>query len=187
MIEANDLRPGSVFELDGDLFETLSYQHQKIGRGGATVKTKLRNLRTGSTIERTFASGDRFQDVRLESREVQFLYNDDNLFHFMDTETYEQPVLSREVLGDTVNYLKENMMLQLTMHENEAIRIELPTTVDLEVTETPPVFKGDTASGSTKKATLETGIVVDVPFFIEQGDVVRVDTRKNEYVTRASS
>ncbi|RME48661.1 MAG: elongation factor P [Chloroflexi bacterium] len=187
MIEANDLRPGTVFELDGDLFEVLTYQHQKLGRGGATVKTKLKNLRTGSTIDRTFASNDRLADVRLESREVQFLYQDGDLYYFMDTETYDQPVLSREALGDAVNYLKENMTLQLAMHEGEAIRIELPTTVDLEVVKTPPAFKGDTASGSTKKATLETGIVVDVPFFIEQGDVVRVDTRTNAYVTRVSN
>jgi elongation factor P len=185
MIQANDLRPGTVFELDGDLFEVLTYHHQKLGRGGATVKTKLKNLRTGSTIDRTFASNDRLEEVRLESREVQFLYRDGDLFYFMDTETYEQPVLPGDALGDAVNYLKENMTLQLAMHEGDAIRIELPTTVDLEVVKTPPAFKGDTASGSTKKATLETGIVVDVPFFIEQGDIVRVDTRTNAYVTRA--
>lgn len=186
MIEANDLRPGTVFELDGELFEVLTYQHQKLGRGGATVKTKIKNLRTGTTIDRTFSSSERLQDVRLESREVQFLYTDGDLYYFMDTETYEQPVLPKAVLGDAVNYLKENMTLQLAMHEGEAIRIELPTTVDLEVTKTPPAFKGDTASGSTKKATLETGIVVDVPFFVEQGDIVRVDTRTNQYVTRVS-
>lgn len=187
MIEANDLRSGSVFEVDGDLFEVLTYQHQKIGRGGATVKTKLKNLRTGSTIDRTFSSNDRLQDVRLESRQVQFLYRDSDLFYFMDTETYDQPVLPKDALGDAVNYLKESMTLQLSMHEGEAIRVDLPTTVDLEVIKTPPAFKGDTASGSTKKATLETGIVVDVPFFIDQGDFVRVDTRTNAYVTRVSS
>ncbi|MFQ5858586.1 MAG: elongation factor P [Anaerolineae bacterium] len=186
MIQANDLRPGSVFELDGELFEVLSYQHQKIARGGATVKTKIKNLRTGSTIDRTFASNDKLDDVRLESREVQFLYRDGDLFYFMDTETYEQPILSEDALGGAVDYLKENMTLQLAMHEGESIRIELPTTVDLEVVNTPPAFKGDTASGSTKKATLETGIMVDVPFFIEQGDTVRVDTRTNAYVTRVS-
>ena len=184
MIDANDLRPGSIFELDGEIFEVTSFQHQKIGRGGATIKTKLRNLRSGSTIDRTFTSNDRFQDVRLESRQVQYLYRDGSLYYFMDTETYDQPVLTQDALGDKVDYLTENMTLQLAMYENEAIRIDLPVTVDLEVTDTPPAFKGDTASGSTKKATLETGIVVDVPFFIEMGNVVRVDTRTNEYVTR---
>lgn len=184
MIEANDLRSGTVFEMDGELFEVSTFHHQKLARGGATVKTKLKNLRTGSTIDRTFASNDRLQDVRLESREVQFLYRDGDLFHFMDTETYEQPVLPGEALGNAVNYLKESMTLLVAMHEGEAIRVALPTTVDLEVVKTPPAFKGDTASGSTKKATLETGIVVDVPFFIDQGDVVRVDTRTNAYVTR---
>lgn len=186
MIDANDLRPGTVIELGDELYEVQTFHHQKLGRGGATVKTKLKNLRTGTTIERSFASDDRVQDIRLESREVQYLYRDGNLFHFMDTETYEQPVLSEDALGDTVNYLKENMTLHLAMHEGEAIRIELPTTVDLEVTQTPPAFKGDTASGSTKKATVETGIVVDVPFFVERGDVIRVDTRTNEYVTRVT-
>ena len=187
MAEASDLRPGNVIDMDGELFEVLTYHHQKLGRGGATVKTKLKNLRSGTTIERTFASDDRVQEIRLESREVQYLYDDGDLYHFMDTETYEQPVLSREALSDVVNYLKENMTLQLAMHEGEAIRIILPTTVDLEVTKTPPAFKGDTASGSTKKATLETGIVVDVPFFVERGDVIRVDTRTDEYVTRVTS
>lgn len=184
MIQANDLRPGTVFEMDGELYEVLTYQHQKLGRGGATVKTKLKNLRTGSTIERTFSSDDRVEDVRLESREVQFLYSDGELYYFMDTETYEQPVLSKEALGNAVNYLKENVTLEVAMHEGKAVRIVLPTTVDLEVVRTPPAFKGDTASGSTKKATLETGIVVDVPFFVETGDIVRVDTRTNAYVTR---
>lgn len=186
MIEASDLRSGNVFELNGELYEVLDYHHQQLGRGSATIRTKLKNLRTSTTIERTFAPDDRINDVRLESREVQYLYNEDNLYYFMDTETYEQPVLSEKALGDAVNYLKENMTLHLAMHEGEAIRIELPTTVDLAVVKTPPAFKGDTASGSTKKATLETGIVVDVPFFIERGDVVRVDTRTNEYVTRVS-
>lgn len=188
MAEANDLRPGNVIELDdGELYEVQTFHHQKLGRGGAMVKTKLKNLRSGTTIERTFSSDDRVHDIRLESREVQYLYNDGDLYHFMDTETYEQPVLGEEALGVAVNYLKENMTLQLAMYEGEAIRITLPTTVDLEVVKTPPAYKGDTASGSTKKATLETGIVVDVPFFVERGDIIRVDTRSNEYVTRVTS
>ncbi|MBS1252956.1 MAG: Elongation factor P [Anaerolineales bacterium] len=186
MTEANDLRSGNVIELDGELYEVQSYHHQQLGRGGATVKTKLKNLRSGTTIGRTFTSDDWVDEIRLESREVQYLYNDGNLYHFMDTQTYEQPVLSEEALGNAISYLKENMTLQLAMYEGEAIRIKLPTTVDLEVTKTPPAFRGNTASGSTKKATVETGIVVDVPFFIERGDIVRVDTRSDEYVTRVT-
>jgi elongation factor P len=184
MIDANDLRPGVVFEMDGELYEVVEYQHQKLARGGATIKTKLRNLRTGAIIDRTFGSSDRLHDVRLESRPVQYLYNDGEVYYFMDTETYEQPALPKEALGDAVKYLKENMTLKLAMYEGQAIRIELPTTVDLKVVETAPAFKGDTASGSTKPATLETGIVVQVPFFVETGDVVRVDTRTGAYVTR---
>lgn len=184
MIEANALRPGVVFEMNGELYEVVEYQHEKRGRGGATIKTKLRNLHTGAIIDRTFGSSDRFRDVRLESRSVQYLYNDGETYYFMDLETYEQPALSKEALGDAVKYLKENMTLKLAMHEGRAIRIELPTTVDLEVVETAPAFKGDTASGSTKPATLETGIVVQVPFFVAPGDIVRVDTRTGEYVTR---
>jgi elongation factor P len=186
MADANDLRPGNVIELDGELYEVQTFHHQKLGRGGATVKSKLKNLRSGATTERTFASDDRVNEIRLESREVQYLYSDGDLFHFMDLESYEQPVLSRDALEGATDYLKENMTLQLAMHEGEAVRINLPITVDLEVVKTPPAFKGNTASGGTKKATLETGIVVDVPFFVDRGDVVRVDTRTNEYVTRVT-
>jgi len=184
MISATDLRKGATFELDGDLYRVLEYQHSYIGRGSANVRTKLRNLRSGRTIDRTFPASEKFQEVRLELRQVQFLYRDGDLYYFMDTETYEQPALSAEVLGDRVNYLKEGLILSLSMHEAQPVEIELPVTVELEVTQTEPGVKGDTATGATKRATLETGLTVQVPLFVEQGDPIRVDTRTGEYLTR---
>jgi elongation factor P len=184
MIEAAQLRKGTVIELDGELFRVYEYQHQKIGRGGANVKTKMKNLSTGAMVDRTFGSNDRLQDIRLESRRVQYLYNDGNMYYFMDLQTYEQPGLPADAVAEVQQFLVENMELNLSMHEGKAIEIDLPTTVDLEVTETPPGFKGDTASGSTKPATLANGMRVNVPYFIEPGDVIRVDTRTGDYVTR---
>jgi elongation factor P len=184
MISATDLRKGVTFELDGELCRVLEYQHSYVGRRSANVRTKLRNLRTGGTIERTFAATEKFQEVRLELRQVQFLYRDGDLYYFMDTETYEQPALSADVLEDRVSYLKEGLVLSLSMHEGQPVEIELPVTVDLQVTRTEPGVKGDTATGATKRASLETGLVVQVPLFVEEGDVIRVDTRTGEYLTR---
>jgi len=185
MIGVQDLRKGTTFiDDDGNLYRVLEYQHVKLGRGNAVIKTKLRNLKTGATIERTFQSGGRVQDVRLDHHQVQYLYNDGENYHFMDLETFEQPVLSREMLGDAALYLKENVTVDLLTYEGKPIEIELPTTVDLKVVDTAPGFKGDTASGGGKPATLETGVVVTVPFFVNVGDIVRVDTRDGSYVTR---
>ncbi len=184
MIDVNQLRKGVTFEMDGALWRVLDYQHHKPGRGNAIIRTKLRNLRTGATLERNFLSGDRVQDVRLETREVQYLYNDGHIYYFMDTETYEQPALNADLLEDVIPYLKENTVLEIVSYEGEALGVELPTTVDLEVTFTEPGFKGDTASGGNKPATLETGLTVQVPLFVNTGDVIRVDTRTGEYVTR---
>jgi elongation factor P len=184
MIEAAQLRKGTVVEIDGELYRVFEFQHQKIGRGGANVKTKLRNLVTGSIAERTFNSDERLQDVRLESRRVQYLYTDGDLYHFMDVETFEQPVLSAAMIEDVKPYLVENMELQMSIHDGIAVEIELPTTVDLPVAETAPGYKGDTASGGGKPAKLSNGVTINVPFFIEAGDVVRVDTRTGSYVTR---
>lgn len=186
MIEASALRPGTVFEMDGDLFRVLTFQSTHMGRGGATVRTKLRNLRSGATIERTFGPDQRFQDVRLESRQVQYLYNDGDLYYFMDTETFEQPAIPASVLGDHAKFLKENEILEIEFYDNEPIEIELPVTVDLKVVHTEPGFAGDTAQGATKPAETETGLVVQVPLFVNQGDVIRVDTRTGEYLTRVS-
>jgi elongation factor P len=165
----------------------FDFQHQKIGRGGANVKTKLRNLISGAMMDRTFNSDERLQDVRLESRKVQYLYCDGDLYHFMDLETFEQPVLSAAAVEDVKQYLVENMELSVALYNGQAVQIELPTTVDLEVMETAPGYKGDTASGGGKPATLANGLVVSVPFFVEVGDVVRVDTRTDSYVTRVRS
>jgi elongation factor P len=184
MISATELRKGVTFELDGELHRVLEYQHTYLGRGSANVRVKLRNLRTGRTIERNFGANDRFQDVRLELRQVQYLYADGDLYYFMDTETFEQPALTADTLGENVDFLKEGMVLSLSMYENEPVEIELPVTVDLEVTQTDPGVRGDTATGATKRATLETGLAVQVPLFVEEGDIVRVDTRTGEYLTR---
>ncbi|HIC94038.1 MAG TPA: elongation factor P [Anaerolineae bacterium] len=184
MISANDLRRGTVFEMDGELYRVVEYQHSFIGRGSATVRVKVRNLRTGALVERTFPPEERIKDVRLETREVQYLYRDGDLYYFMDTETYEQPALSAEALGEAVNYLTEGMVLELSTYEGKPVEVELPVTVDLKVVEAPPGFAGDTATSATKWVTLETGLKIQVPLFVKEGDVVRVDTRTGEYVTR---
>jgi len=184
MIAANDLRKGTVFEMEGELFRCLDYQHSYVGRGSANVKVRLRNLRSGATIDRTFTPAHRLQDIRLEGREVQYLYTDGDLYYFMDTETYDQPALTAEALGDAVQFLKDNQILKIAFYEDEAIEVDLPTTVDLEVTFTEPAVKGDTATGATKLATTETGLTVQVPLFVAEGDVIRVDTRTGAYLTR---
>ena len=185
MLSATELRKGVTFELDGELHRVLEYQHSYIGRGSANVRVKLRNLRTGRTIEHTFGANEKFQDVRLELRQVQYLYRDGDLFYFMDTETYEQPAVTAETLQEKVDYLKEGLVLSISMYEGQPLEIELPVTVDLKVSQTDPGVKGDTATGATKRATTETGLAVQVPLFIEEGDIVRVDTRTGEYLTRA--
>lgn len=184
MIDVNDLRKGVTFELDGNLYKVLDYEHNKPGRGNATIRIKARNLRTGATIEKTFISGNRVQDVRLEYQTVQYLYRDGPFFYFMNTETYEQPAVAAEVIGDAAGYLKEGMEVKLTIYNNEVIDIELPTSVDLKVTQADVAVKGDTATGVTKRVTLETGVEVDVPYFVNEGDTIRVDTRTGAYVTR---
>lgn len=184
MISVTQLRKGVTFLLDDQIYRVLEYDHYKPGRGAAFVRTKLRNLRTGATVNRTFLSGDRVQEVRLEHQTVQYLYNDGDLYYFMNTETYEQPALSKEILEDVIPYLKEGITLDIEMYEGEPIGIELPTTVDLKVIEAPPGYAGDTATSATKEVILETGLKVQAPLFIEVGDVVRVDTRTGEYITR---
>ncbi|HAL61564.1 MAG TPA: elongation factor P [Chloroflexi bacterium] len=184
MISASDLRKGVTFILDGELYRVVDYQHSYLGRGSARVRVTMKNLQTGATLERVFGADERIEEVRLELREVQYLYTDGYLYYFMDTETYEQPALSAEALGEKVYYLKEGLTLHISMHEGRPVEVELPVTADLEVTQTEPGIKGDTATGATKKATLETGLVVQVPLFVEEGDIVRVDTRTGEYLTR---
>jgi elongation factor P len=184
MIDVNELRKGVTFELDGELYKVLDYQHHKPGRGKAVIRTTILNLRTGVSIDKNFISGDRVQDIRLDHHTVQYLYSDGDLYYFMDTDTYEQPSLSAETLGEAVNYLTDGLTLELSTYEGEPIDIELPITVELEVVEAPPGFAGDTATGATKEVTLETGLKVQVPLFVEKGDHIKVDTRTGEYLTR---
>jgi elongation factor P len=184
MIDVNELRRGVTFTMDGELYKVLEYQHYKPGRGKAIIRTTLRNLRTGTTIQHNFTSGDRVEDIRVERRGVQYLYTDGDLYHFMDTETYEQTALGTSMLGDQVRYLKEGMELVLSSYEGEPLDVELPTTIEMEVVEAEMAIAGDTATGAMKKVRLETGLEVQVPLFVEQGDVIRVDTRTGTYVTR---
>ena len=184
MIEANKLRKGTTFQDNKDLFKVLDYTHIKMARGGATVRTKVINLRSGSITEKTFNTGEKVQDIRLDHQEVQFLYSDGDLYYFMNTETYEQPALGKETLAEVIPYLVDGMEVKLSTYEGEPIDVEIPTTVELEVVETEPGFAGDTATGATKPATMSTGLVVQVPLFINEGDTIRVDTRSGEYLTR---
>jgi elongation factor P len=186
MISTGDLRRGAMFELDGQIVSVLDFQHQKIGRGSAQVRMRLRNVRTGAIFDRTVQAGEKWPRVRLDHRTVQFLYREDDNFYVMDQESYDQFALSRQQLGDAVNYLKEGISFGLLSYENEPVDVDLPITVDLGVEQTEPGFKGDTATGGTKPATLETGLVIQVPLFVNTGDVVRVDTRTGTYQTRAS-
>ncbi len=184
MIDVNELRKGTTFELKGSLYKVLDYHHHKPGRGKATIRVKVRDLRTGAITDMTFPSGDRVQDVRLDYHNVQYLYTDGEFYHFMDTETFDQPAIRAEIIGDAARYLKEGMEVKLTFYENEPLDIELPITVDLEVVRAEAAVRGDTATGVTKKVVTETGLEVQVPSFVETGDVIRVDTRTGEYVTR---
>ncbi len=185
MIDVNDLRKGVTFTLDGQLYKVLEYSHNKPGRGNATIRTKLVNLKTGVNLERTFQSGDRVQDIRLDHRQAQYLYNDGHLYYFMDTATYEQTPLTAEALGDNISYLKENLEVKLTFYEDQPIDVELPAAVDLKVVESEVGVKGDTASSANKLATTESGLKVQVPLFVNVGDTIRVDTRAGTYITRA--
>jgi len=184
MIDVNDLRKGVTFELDNALYKVLDYEHHKPGRGKATIRIKSRNLRTGTILEKSFISGDRVQDVRLDYHNVQFLYTDGEIYHFMDLDTYDQPAISGEILGDSAQYLKEGLEVKLTFYTGEPLDIELPTSVDLKVIRADIAVRGDTATGVTKKVTTETGLAVQVPNFVEEGDSIRVDTRNGAYVTR---
>ncbi|MEY3150181.1 MAG: Elongation factor [Chloroflexota bacterium] len=184
MIDVNDLRKGVTFIYDGGLYRVLEYAHNKPGRGNATIRVKIRNLRTGSTMERTFTSGDRVQNVRLDNRKVQYLYREGDLYYFMDLDTFEQPVMNGKTLGDALPYLLENLQVDLTEFEGEALGVELPVTVDMLVVEAEMAVRGDTATGVTKSVKTSTGLQVQVPAFVSSGDTIRVDTRTGEYLTR---
>jgi len=184
MIDANRLRKGVTFEDSGDLLKVLDYSHNKTARGGATIRTKTINLRTGSITEKTFNSGEKVKDIRLDHQEVQYLYSDGNLYYFMNTETYEQPALGKDVLADVIPYLVDGMMVKLSSYNGEALDLEIPTTIEMEVTESEPGYAGDTATGATKLVKVGTGLEVQTPLFVEVGDTIRIDTRTGEYLTR---
>ena len=184
MISTGELKKGVAIELDGELWQILDYHHIKMGRGSAQVRITLRNIKRGQTVERSFQAGTKWPRASMERRPVQFLYRDGNDFNFMDVDTYDQFSLRREQLGDAANYLKDGMTLDRTSYQGETIGVELPVTVDLLVTASEPGFAGDTQSGARKPATTETGLTVQVPIFIDQGDTIRIDTRTGEYQTR---
>jgi len=186
LISTGDLKKGVVFEMDGQLFQVMDYQHLKIGRGSAQVRMRLRNVRTGAVIDRTVQAGEKWPRVRLEHRSVQYLYEDPPNYVFMDQENYDQMTLSREQLGEAVSYLKDGLEMGLIMNDTDPIGVELPITVDLRIEETEPGFRGDTASGGTKPAKLESGLTVNVPLFVNEGEMIKVDTRTGTYIERVS-
>ncbi|MBA2521471.1 MAG: elongation factor P [Chloroflexia bacterium] len=186
MIDTGGIRKGITLDIDGKLVKVIEFSHNKQGRGSAQLRMTLRDLRTGSLTQQTVQAGAKFNPVRLERRHVQYLYPEGEHFHFMDTETFDQLVLDARSVGDTAKFIKENDVVDLLTYDEEPIDIELPTAVNLTVTDTDPGLKGDTASGATKPATLETGLVVSVPLFVNIGDMVKVDTRSGDYLERVS-
>jgi elongation factor P len=184
MITTGDVKKGVIIELDGQLMKVLDWTHIKMARGSAQVRMKLQNVRRGDIVERTFQAGTRWPRARVEQRKVQYLYGDSHAFHFMDNETYDQFAVSAAQIGDDARFLKEGTEVFVTMHEGEVLGVDLPVSVDLRVTQTDPGFAGDTATGARKPATLETGLTVQVPLFVNEGDMLRIDTRTGDYMTR---
>ena len=184
MISTGELKKGVAIELDGELWQILDYHHIKMGRGSAQVRIKFRNVKKGSTVEKSFQAGERWPRAQIDRRPVQFLYRDGDDLHFMELENYEQFSLRAETLDDAIGFLKEGMSVDRTSYQGETLGVELPVTVDLKVAETAPGFAGDTAQGARKNATMETGLVVVVPLFVMEGDILRIDTRTGEYQTR---
>ena len=184
MVTAGDFRNGLTFEDDGNVLQIIEFQHVKPGKGAAFVRTKLRNVITGAVIERTFNPTDKFPTALVERKDMQYLYNDGELYYFMDNETYDQIPLNKEKLGDNFKFVKENMIVRMISYKGNVFGVEPPMFVELEVTETEPGFKGDTATGASKPATLETGAQIKVPLFVNIGDVLKIDTRTGEYLER---
>ncbi|MEF9475283.1 MAG: elongation factor P [Candidatus Mariimomonas ferrooxydans] len=184
MISTNNFRKGSKIEFKGDPYEIIDFQHVKMGRGGALVKTKIKNLRTSSIVEETFKGGEKLDTPDLEEKSMQYLYDQDDMCFFMDTENYEQIPLSPEQLGNSKNFLTENMVAKILFYGSSPIAVEIPIFVELKIVKTAPGIKGDTASGGSKPAVLETGVTVKVPFHLNEGDIIKVDSRTSEYVER---
>jgi elongation factor P len=185
MINAGDFRNGVTFELDGQVFQIVEFQHVKPGKGAAFVRTKLKNVITGATVERTFNPTDKMENAHIERKDMQYMYNDGALYYFMDTETYDQIPLNAQTVGDSLRFVKEEVVVKVLAYKDNVFGIEPPFFVELKVTETEPGFRGDTATGATKPATVETGAIVKVPLFINEGELIKIDTRTGEYMERA--
>ena len=185
MISAGDFRNNLCFEMDGQVYQVVEFQHVKPGKGAAFVRTKYKNVKTGSVVERSFNPNEKFEQAQLERRDMQYLYNDGELYYFMDQETYDQTPISSDKIGDGIKFLKEEMICKILSYKGEIFSVELPIAVELKIVECEPGVKGDTATNVTKYATLETGATVKVPLFINQDEVIRVDTRTGEYLERA--
>jgi len=186
-ISTSDFRNGMTVEIDGNLMELVEFQHVKPGKGGAFVRTKLKNVISGRVLERTFRAGERLEEVRLVSEPYQYLYSDGDLYHFMHTQSYEQTAVSADVVGDKKDFLKENEVVSLLFRDAQPIRLELPTSVELKIAQTDPGVQGDRAQGGTKPAVVETGATVNVPLFVNEGETIKVDTRTGEYMERVNT
>jgi elongation factor P len=187
LIDTSDFRNGLHIIVDGDIYTIIEFMHVKPGKGGAFVRTKLKNVRTGAVLDKTFRAGERMEQAFLERKPMQFLYNQDDDYYLMDMDTYDQIMVRREQFGEGIKYLKENMEVTVLMHEGRVVGVEMPWFVELQVVETDPGVRGDTASGGSKPATLETGAVVRVPFHINVGDIIKVDTRTDQYLERVKT
>jgi elongation factor P len=187
MISSNDLRNGVTIIENGQLWTVIEFLHVKPGKGSAFVRTRLKNVKTGSTVEKTFRAGEKLERATVDNRQMQMLYNDSDGYHFMDQETFENVTLQRDVIGDPADFLKDGMVVDVQFHDGNPIGADLPAHVELKVDQTDPGFKGDTATGTTKPATLETGAVVNVPLFVNPGDVIRIDTRDRRYIGRVGT
>lgn len=184
MVSAGDFRNGLTIEFEGNVYQVIEFQHVKPGKGAAFVRTKLKNIKNGGVVEKTFRPTEKCPQAHIDRADMQYLYNDGDLYHFMDTETYDQIALNTEDVGDALKFVKENEMVKMLSHNGQVFSVEPPLFVELEVTQTEPGFKGDTSTGATKPATVETGAQVNVPLFVEIGDVIKIDTRTGEYLSR---
>ena len=184
MISAGDFRNGITIELEGNVFQIIEFQHVKPGKGAAFVRTKLKNIKNGGVVEKTFRPTEKCPQARIDRKDMQYLYADGDMFNFMDVETYEQIALSKDEIGDALKFVKENEMVKMLSHNGQVFSVEPPLFVELEITDTEPGFKGDTATGATKPAIVETGAKVNVPLFVEMGEKIKIDTRTGEYLSR---
>lgn len=184
MISAGDFRNGITIEMEGNIFQIIEFQHVKPGKGAAFVRTKLKNIKSGGVIEKSFRPTEKFPQARIDRKDYQYLYADGDLFYFMDVETYDQIALAPDAIGDALKFVKENEMVKMCSHNGSVFAVEPPLFVELRITDTEPGFKGDTATGATKPAVVETGATVYVPLFVEQEDVIKIDTRTGEYLSR---